>query len=128
MSSRFGVVVAHGHLAKGLLSALENVTGPQDDLFVDVSNAGLGRQGLAAAVEAALDARPGREAVLFTDLEGGSCGHVSRRLLSERKVRAVFTGVNLPALVEFVFLHDRPFEEMVTAVVEKSRRALDVRR
>ena len=129
MSSLFGVVVAHGHLAEGLLSALASVTGPQDDLLVAVSNRGLGRTELAAAVESALDERSnGRDAVLFTDLEGGSCGQLCRRLLAEDRVRAVFTGVNLPALVEFVFLHDRPFDELATAVVEKSRRAIDVRR
>lgn len=129
MTSRFGVVVAHGRLAEGLLSALVRVAGPQDDLLTAVSNSGLGREELAAAIESALDEKSeGREVVLFTDLQGGSCGQACRQLLAEGRVRAVFTGVNLPALVEFVFLHERSFDEMARAVVEKSRRAIDMRR
>jgi mannose/fructose-specific phosphotransferase system component IIA len=40
----------------------------------------------------------------------------------------VFFGVNLPLLVEFAFLPDQPSEQFVTAVVEKSRKALGAHR
>lgn len=128
MSDRCGVVVAHGRLAEGLLSALERVVGPQDSLWA-VSNDDLGAAELTAAVEEIVRERSaGREAVLFSDLDGGSCGQACRRLFDGEVVRAVFFGTNLPLLVEFVFLQGRPFDEFADAMVEKGRRAIGLRR
>jgi mannose/fructose-specific phosphotransferase system component IIA len=118
------VVVAHGRLGEGLLSALSRVAGEQDALWA-LSNEGRAGAELEAEIAGILDERSaGREAYLLTDMEGGSCGQACRRLLARGTVKAVLYGVNLPLLVEFVFLQDLPFERFVTAVVEKSRRAL----
>ncbi len=68
----------------------------------------------------------GREAILFSDLDGGSCCQACRRLLASDSVRAVFYGVNLPLLIEFVFLQDLPFDEFSEALLKKSRGALGV--
>lgn len=126
MTGRCGLVVAHGDLAHGLISALERVAGPQDGLW-GLSNDDRAGAGLAQAIEATLGERAaGREAVLFSDLDGGSCGQACRRLLSRGVVRAVFHGVNLPMLVEFVFLQERPFQDMVDAMIAKSRQAVGV--
>lgn len=119
-----GVVVAHGDLAQGLLSGLARVAGAQDNLWA-VSNDGLGRDELMARVRSTVEEHAaGREAVLFSDMGGGSCGQACRKLLADRVVRAVFYGINLPLLVEFVFLQDQPFDTMVAAMVSKARNAL----
>mgnify|MGYP006200071109 FL=1 len=128
MTGRCGVIVAHGELGGGLLSALTRVAGPQDNLWA-LSNEGRAGPALMDDVESTLEERAaGREAFLFADLAGGSCGQACRRLLDQGTVRAVFHGVNLPMLIEFVFLQDRPLEELVDAVVSKSRRAVGVER
>lgn len=125
---RCGVVVGHGDFAAGLLAALESVAGVQDNLW-PLSNGGLGREELEAAVRAMIAERAaGRDVVLFSDLSGGSCGLVCRRFLQEGLVRAIFYGVNLPLLVEFVFLQDEPFDTMIAAMVSKARTALGVER
>ena len=124
MTGRCGVVVAHGRLGEGLLSALSRVAGEQDSLWA-LSNEGLGGAELETEIAAILEERSaGREAYLLSDMEGGSCGQACRRLLARGTVKAVLYGVNLPLLVEFVFLQDQPFEQFVTAAVEKGRRAL----
>ena len=120
------MVVAHGRLADGLLSALSRVAGEQDSLWA-LSNEGLGSSDLEAEIAAILEERcAGRDAYLLSDMEGGSCGQACRRLLAKGTVKAVLYGVNLPLLVEFVFLQDESFERFVTAAVEKGRRALGV--
>jgi mannose/fructose-specific phosphotransferase system component IIA len=120
------VVVAHGRFAEGLLSALSRVAGEQDSLWA-LSNEGLGGADLEARIAALLEDRcAGRDAYLLSDMEGGSCGQACRRLLAKGTVKAVLYGVNLPLLVEFVFLQDESFERFVTAAVEKGRRALGV--
>lgn len=126
MSGRCGVIIAHGQLAEGLLSALGRVAGPPDNLWA-LSNDGLDGRGMTDEVERLLAERAGgREAFLFSDLELGSCGQTCRRLLASGTVRGVFYGVNLPLLLEFVFLQDGPLDPFVAAMVEKSRTALGV--
>lgn len=127
MSERCGVVVAHGHLAEGLLSALERVAGERQELW-PVSNSGLGSDELYEKVARLLEDRAGgRDAYLFSDMDGGSCGQTCRRLLADGRVRAVFFGVNLPLLVEFVFLREEEPKALVRTAVEKSRKALGAR-
>ena len=124
MTGRCGVVVAHGRLGEGLLSALSRVAGQQNSLWA-LSNEDLGGADLEAEIEAILEERSaGRDAYLLSDMDGGSCGQACRRLLARGSVKAVLYGVNLPLLVEFVFLQEESFERFVTAAVEKGRRAL----
>ncbi len=126
MTGRCGVVVAHGRLADGLLSALSRVAGEQDSLWA-LSNEGLTGADLEARITSILTDRcAGRDAYLLSDMEGGSCGQACRRLLAKGTVKAILYGVNLPLLVEFVFLQDESFERFVTTAVEKGRRALGV--
>jgi mannose/fructose-specific phosphotransferase system component IIA len=122
------VVVAHGHLAEGLLSGLARVAGEQDHLWA-LSNDGRSREALADDLRSIIAERSeGREAYLFVDLGGGSCGQVASQLVDEGTVRAAFFGTNLPLLIEFVFLADLPADAFVAAMVEKSQSAIGVRR
>jgi mannose/fructose-specific phosphotransferase system component IIA len=122
------VVVGHGRFAEGLLSALAVVAGEQEHLWA-LSNQGRDSEELEAEIAGLLAERgAGREAYLLSDMDGGSCGQACRRLLSGGSVRAVFYGVNLPLLVEFVFLQDEPFERFVDDTVRKSHKALGAHR
>ncbi|HUP00318.1 MAG TPA: hypothetical protein VM737_02195 [Gemmatimonadota bacterium] len=126
MRGRCGVIVAHGRLGDGFLSALERVTGPADNLWA-VSNEGLNGGELERSIREVLaDRAGGREAILFSDLHAGSCAQACRRLLAEGAVRALFHGINLPLLIEFVFLQEQPFDTFVATVVSKGRAALGV--
>lgn len=126
MTGRCGVVVAHGRLGEGLLSALSRVAGEQDSLWA-LSNEDIGGADLEAEIAGIIEERSaGRDAYLLSDMDGGSCGQACRRLLAKGSVKAVLYGVNLPLLVEFVFLQEESFERFVTAAVEKGRRALGV--
>lgn len=128
MSGRCGVVVAHGRLAEGLLSALAAVAGPQENLWA-VSNDGLAGDALRARIESILAERgAGREAYLFSDLGGGSCGQACRRLVDAGTVAAAFFGVNLPLLVEFAFLEPDADEDPVEVLLAKSRGAIGMHR
>lgn len=121
------MIVAHGGLADGFLSALTRVAGPQENLWA-LSNEALSGEALKARLGELLDERAeGREVFLFTDLDAGSCGLACRHLLAEERVRAVFFGVNLPLLIEFVFLQAEPLEKLVPLMITKSRAALGFR-
>lgn len=93
------VIVAHGSLAAGLISAVEQITGRGEALRA-LSNSGQGLADLQAALGALLDETGAR--VVFTDLPAGSCTMASRRLLRDRPDITVVTGMNLPLVLDFV--------------------------
>jgi len=92
------VVAAHGNLAAGVISAVEQISG-RGSAFVCVSNADLDADGLLATVRDAVQASGAR--IVFTDLPAGSCTIAARRLQREVPGLSVVTGVNLAMLLDF---------------------------
>jgi PTS system N-acetylgalactosamine-specific IIA component len=132
-SAPAALVAAHGDLAAGLVSAVEQITG-RGALLVPLTNRGLGPAEIEAALREALDAHGVR--AVFTDLSGGSCTMAARRLQRERPELSVATGVNLAALLDFVCAVDAraavaagaaapdPLPADVARAVERGRGAL----
>ncbi|MEI6740226.1 MAG: hypothetical protein WCK74_07935 [Gemmatimonadaceae bacterium] len=97
------VIVAHGTLAAGMVSAVEQIAGRGDCLRA-LSNSGHGLAELQASLSALLDETGAR--VVFTDLPAGSCTMAGRRLLRDRPDITLVTGMNLPLVLDFV-MHDQ---------------------
>jgi PTS system N-acetylgalactosamine-specific IIA component len=92
------IVLGHGRVAEGLVSAVERITGITDR-FIALSNEGLGTSEIEALRRERMEATGAR--VVFTDLPAGSCNFAACRLLRVRADIIVVTGVNLPALLHF---------------------------
>ena len=92
------IVLGHGRVAEGLVSAVERITGITDR-FIALSNEGLGTSEIEELLRERLEATGAR--VVFTDLPAGSCNFAACRLLRVRPDIVVVTGVNLPALLHF---------------------------
>lgn len=93
------VVAAHGELAAGLVSAVQQITGLGACLRA-LSNSGLDLVALESAMRDAL--RGHGATVIFTDLPAGSCAFAARKATRDLPGVAVVTGVNLTTLLEFV--------------------------
>jgi N-acetylgalactosamine PTS system EIIA component len=96
------IVLAHGTLAEGLVSAVERISGRGARLLA-VSNEGLSGPDLVARLRAALDANDAN--VIFTDLPAGSCNTAALRAVHDRRGAVLVMGANLPALLHFA-MHD----------------------
>jgi PTS system mannose-specific IIB component len=116
-----GIVVGHGDMAQGLVHAVRRIAGEAGARLSAVSNEGKGPEELIAALDAATGEGP---AVVFVDLESGSCGIAASYACRAKEGRAVVSGVNLPMLLDFVFHNDLPLEELVARVVERGRSAI----
>ena len=116
-----GIVIAHGDMADGLITAVRHITGVEEDVLVPLSNRERSPDELAALVT---DALQGGAAILFTDLPSGSCGFTARRLTRDRPDLPVICGVNLPLLVDFVMHRDMELQELVQRLVDKGRGAI----
>ena len=93
------VVAAHGDLAAGLVSAVEQITG-LGAACLALSNKGLDAASLEAAVREAVRAHGAT--IVFTDLPGGSCAIAARKATRDLPGVTVVMGVNLSTLLDFV--------------------------
>lgn len=116
-----GIVLTHGAMAEGLVSAVRLIAGLEDGALVPLSNQGVSPELLADRIRELAADRP---TILFTDLQSGSCAFAGRRLARERQDFAVISGVNLPMLLEFVLHRGEPLPRLVPMLLEKGRGAI----
>lgn len=113
-----GLIVAHSSLAAGMVSAVRQIAGVDEDALQPLTNDGTGPEGLIGAMREAVGDAP---AILFTDLGSGSCAFAARRVALERPNTGVVCGVNLPLLLDFIFHRNEPLPELVKRLVDKGR-------
>jgi len=123
MSDIRAVVAGHGDFPAGIVSAVEQITG-REDVFEVVSNRGLSAQDVEVALRAQVEG--GGIQVIFTDLPAGSCTMAARRLQRQMPSLTVVTGVNLAALLDFVFSDATSAQQAAVDSVEKGRLSLMV--
>ena len=102
-----GVVVCHGTLARGLVDAVEQISGITG-VLVPVSNTGCDRGTLEQRVT---DAIAGMPSLVFVDMPSGSCLFAVMRDVKDAASVRVVTGVNLAMLIDFVFHRDESPDE-----------------
>ena len=116
------VIAAHGDLAAGLVSAVEQITG-RGALFIPLSNRDLSATELESRIESHL--AEGVH-VVFTDLPAGSTTICARRLQRVHPDLVVVTGASLTALLAFALGAEAGPVEAARAAAEKARAALQV--
>jgi N-acetylgalactosamine PTS system EIIA component len=117
------IVVGHGDFAAGLVSAVDQITG-MGELFIPVSNSGLGAAELLARLRELVDSRDVH--VIFTDLPAGSCNVAAARIASLAADVTVVTGVSLPVLLHYALHGDVSPREAAEQAVERALPALKV--
>ena len=93
------ILASHGDFAKGILSSLQMLLGPQEDieaygLYPEQEAARLGEQ-----LEQAIEGEPEGSVVFFTDLYFGSPFNQVVELARTHEIYHI-TGTNLPTLIE----------------------------
>jgi len=116
-----GIVIAHGAMAEGLVGAVRRIAGSSADALVPISNEGMAPDDLREAIDQAVG--PG-SAIVFVDLQAGSCCMAAMASCRACADRVVITGVNLPMLLDFAFNRTLPFEELVTHLVDRAREGI----
>jgi len=117
------ILVAHGTLAAGIVSAVEQIAGRGDHLRA-LSNSGQGLVDLQASLGALLDETGAR--VVFTDLPAGSCTMAGRRVLRERPDITLVTGMNLPLVLDFVMQNQSEPAAAARTALARGQSALTV--
>jgi len=115
-----GLIIAHSSLAAGLVAAVRQISGVDEEALRPLSNEGYGPEGLLEAVNGALG-DPETPVVIFTDLPSGSCAFTARKISLSRPNTGLVCGVNLAILLDFVFHRNLPLPQLVERLVEKGR-------
>jgi mannose/fructose-specific phosphotransferase system component IIA len=104
-----------------MVDAVRHITGCDPDAIVPLSNRGMSPDTLAAEVQRIIGSG---QAIVFTDLQSGSCGFVARRLAQTLPELVVVSGVNLPVLIDFAMNRTLPMEELVPRLLSRGRAAI----
>jgi mannose/fructose-specific phosphotransferase system component IIA len=114
-------LIGHGSMPTGLVDAVQHITGCADDAIIAISNRGMSPESLAAAVRETVGDGP---AIIFTDLQSGSCGFAARRVAHGCENVVVISAVNLPLLIDFAMNRELPLADLVPRLLERGRAAI----
>ena len=115
------LVAGHGDFAAGLISAVEAVTG-RGGMLEPIVVKGLSGDDIQQLLTERLHASGA--AVIFTDLQAGSCNMATRRVLREEPEVILVSGTNLPMLLDFVMSTAADSREAARTSVDRARNAI----
>ena len=103
-----GIIVAgHGNFASEIISVVESIMGKQRYLEAVNVKAGEGEHALRSKLDAVLNAMEIDEAVILSDIFGGSVSNTCLYFAESTKAQvAVVTGVNLPMVLKVLTYRD----------------------
>ena len=117
------IVLGHGSLAEGMISAVDRITG-EGARLVPLSNDGVSGADLVQRLRAAMRETGAR--VVFTDLPAGSCNTAALRAVHEEPGAVLVMGANLPALLFFAMHAELPPAEAAREAANRGGAALKV--
>lgn len=94
------LISGHAHFAEGMKSAVELITGPQADLITLTFDEATNLEEYQEALNNFC--KNGEEVAIFTDLLGGTPFNKAMIAKGYSENVHIFTGTNLPMLIEFV--------------------------
>ena len=118
------VVVTHGRIAEELVNAARTIVGDIPAIVAVSIGWGDDVSVAQAAIERGLAEVGGEDALVLTDMFGGTPTNLSLPFLSSRV--EIVTGVNLPMLIKVTSLRDGPLVDVARAVREQGQGAIYV--
>ena len=107
------ILISHGHFAKYAMDSAQMIVGKQENYeIVSVTD----DKDLEDVIEELKSAygkvKNEREVLILADIFGGTPSNSSSRILLEGAEVEVYTGFNLPVLLELLLIRDLPMEEI----------------
>jgi len=104
-----------------MVDAVRKIAGGPADALTALSNESMGPDELLKTVDEMAGSGP---AIIFTDLQTGSCALAARFACRDPAGRRVVFGTNLPMLLDFVFHRHLSLDALVERILEKGREAV----
>ncbi len=121
------VLVTHGRLATEMISTLEHVVGPQENIgavCIDPDDDMEKRR--AEILSRVKETDTGQGVVVLTDMFGGTPSNLAISIMDRANVE-VIAGVNLPMLIKLASVRgDKPMDEAVLCAQEAGRKYINI--
>ena len=118
------VVVTHGRIAEELVNAARTIVGEIPAIAAVTIGWGDDASVCRRAIERGLAEAGGEDALVLTDMFGGTPTNLSLPYLSPRV--EIVTGVNLPMLIKLTSQREGPLAEVARAVRDQGKGAIYV--
>ena len=113
------LVASHGYLADGIKSSVGILTGNQD--LITAVNAYVDESDYTASIQEFIDSvEPDDDAVIFTDIYGGSVFQKVMLMEPEKKGIVHVTGFNLAAVIDTLIRTDPITPELMDEIVQNA--------
>ena len=113
------LVASHGYLADGIKSSVGILTGNQD--LITAVNAYVDESDYTASIQEFIDSvEPDDDAVIFTDIYGGSVFQKVMLMEPEKKGIVHVTGFNLAAVIDTFIRTDPLTSELMDEIVQNA--------
>lgn len=113
------LVASHGYAADGIKSSVGILTGNQD--LITAVNAYVDESDYTASIQEFIDSvEPDDDAVIFTDIYGGSVFQKVMLMEPEKKGIVHVTGFNLAAVIETLIRTDPITPELMDEIVQNA--------
>lgn len=120
------VLVAHGNLAKEMLSVVQHVVGVQEGVeYVCIETTDDMEQKRHEILEKTSLVDTGDGVVVATDMFGGTPSNLAISIMEERNIE-VISGMNIPLLVKLMRERTETLAEAVIAAQEAGRKYINV--
>lgn len=119
------IVATHAYMAKGIVSSLELIMGPQENLKYICAYVEQDKP-FQRDLERELNKYDSEdEVIIFTDLFGGSVNNEVMDAASKRKNVYVVTGTNLILLISILLAsEDTPINEVIKTNIEEAKKGI----
>ena len=107
------ILISHGHFAEYAMKSAEMIVGKQEKYkIVSVTDDKDLENVLEELREAYKELKDEREVIILADIFGGTPCNASSRMILDGCDVVVYTGFNLPVLLELLLIRDLPMEEI----------------
>lgn len=118
-------IITHGKMASGIKDAAELLTGDNNIIAYDCYGENIqSTDELNKILDDIQKEFAQYDNIIFTDLFGGSVNNeVSKRILSNKNLYVV-SGVNLPCILEFIFMNGENINDDIDKAIELAKNGL----
>jgi mannose/fructose-specific phosphotransferase system component IIA len=125
MNKYLGVIVCHGDLAQGLISA-STATFGKTDLLISFTNTNKAIPDLIEDIKKTLLSYPNLQPLFMVDVKGGSCWRAAKMIIKELNTGYLISGVNLTIVVNFLSKYEEIINEefIQSLLIERAKLAI----
>lgn len=123
----FTCIITHGNLADSLKDISEKLTASETQMLC-YTNQCLSLEEMQSNIKERIDQLKPDKIILFVDIVGGSCWHLSNRIKKDHENAVIISGVNVPMIVSYQINYNCiEWDDLLNKIVEDGKKGILIR-